>query len=148
MSESDGELLGRPFPELPLTQWMGSASSFEELRGKIIAIDFWATWCKPCLAEIPRNNELMRRRADQNVVVVGICATSGAESMEEVVRERGIAYPVVRDEKRAAEKLLRVRWYPCHYVVDRDGVVRAERVAFDAAEACIRELLAKEEAVG
>ncbi len=146
MPENAESLLNAPFPDLPLTQWIGPVSSFDELRGKIIAVDFFATWCMPCLAGIPRNNDLMQRLGDRGVVVLGICASSGAESLQTIAEERGIAYPLVRDEKRTAEKALRVRWYPCHFVIDREGIIRADRAKFDVAQACIEELLAAEDA--
>src|SRR5262249_45235397 len=75
----------------------GSAVTVDSLKGKIVVVDFWATWCGPCLASVPKNNDLARKYKDQDVVFIGICHTRGAEKMAETVKSKGIQYPVVAD---------------------------------------------------
>ena len=91
-----------------------------DLSGKIVVLDFWATWCGPCIASIPHNNELAERYADQ-VVIVGVCHPQGAERMASVAEEHGIAYPVGVDTDQKLIEHYQVNGYPDYYVFDRQG---------------------------
>ena len=85
-------------PELKLRNWMnGSAMTLEDLKSKIVVLDFWATWCGPCIRSIPKNNKLAERFKD-DVVIIGVCAEKGSDRMQAVVEERGIKYPVAIDK--------------------------------------------------
>ena len=139
-SEKD-PLVGTPLPALTLEGWRGGVSGMDALQGRIIVIDFWATWCQPCLGAIPHNNRIAADYADRNVVVLGICATTGADAMEQIAKDRGIQYPIAKDVEKASEKALNVRWFPCHYLVDAAGVLRAARVSAEAVEEALQTLL-------
>src|SRR5436309_2703130 len=66
---------GKPAPALVLKGWINSKPlTAADLKGKIVVLDFWATWCGPCIASIPHNNELAKKFADKAVVFIGICA--------------------------------------------------------------------------
>jgi thiol-disulfide isomerase/thioredoxin len=125
-------MTGQPMPELSVSDWMnvdGVLSGGDPLRaaieGKILVVDLWATWCGPCLAAIPENNALAEEYADEEVLVLGICTSSGQEKLAKVVEDREIAYPVARDPDRKTEEAWNVAYYPTYAVVDRKGIVRA-----------------------
>src|SRR5438128_173585 len=69
------ELLGHPLPPLEVTEWMNGEVKPEDLKGKVVVIDIWATWCGPCIAAVPHNNELMQRYANSPVVILGVCSS-------------------------------------------------------------------------
>jgi peroxiredoxin len=137
-------LEGQPLPALKLKDWTGGIDGLDALKGKIVVIDFWATWCHPCLAQIPRHNKIMDEFGDQGVAVLGICATTGAELMQSVVNKRGIRYTVARDVDKASERALGVRWFPSLYLVDREGIIREAAVTGDRIDTALRELLAEQ----
>ena len=141
MEHSGHPLLNRPLPALNVAEWLGRDLTPEDLAGKIVVIDFWATWCPPCLAAIPKNNVLAEKYRPQGVEFIGICATTGAEHMAEIAQERQMAYPTGMDIDKTTEKALQVPFFPCYFVVDRHGVVRAAGLMPSKVEPVLRDLL-------
>ena len=113
---------GKPAPALALKDWLNSkALTPADLKGKIVVLDFWATWCGPCIASIPHNNELAKKYASQGVVFIGVCSPNGAEKMQETVKKNKIEYPVAVDDKEATFKALKADSYPDYYLISRQG---------------------------
>jgi len=66
-------LHGKPAPKLELTQWLNTkGGKAPDTKGKIVVLDFWATWCGPCIASIPKTNKLRKKYADKGVVIIGV----------------------------------------------------------------------------
>ena len=99
---SHAALEGKPMPALSVTGWINGEVNPEDMKGKVVIVDFYATWCGPCMAAIPHNNEMMSKFKDKGVQIIGVCTSSGGqEKMEEVVKEKGIKYPTAKDPKLA-----------------------------------------------
>ncbi len=135
-------------PALSVNGWMNDgaldgADSLEGLEGKIVILDFWATWCGPCLASVPKMNELARKYADKGVVLVGVCHQKGAEKMAATVKDRGIEYPVCIDATGRTNQAYVVDSYPDYYLVDRQGRLRGADVSTAGLEKAIEALLAE-----
>tara|TARA_B100000700_G_C14865884_1_gene770925 strand:- start:424 stop:921 length:498 start_codon:yes stop_codon:yes gene_type:complete len=119
------EMHGKPAPELSLEGWLNSQPlELSSLKGKIVVLDFWATWCAECVRSIPHLNELQKRYADQGVVIIGVCASDGSERMGELAKNRGIKFPVAIDKKDATNKRYRANSSPDYYIIDRAGKLR------------------------
>ena len=134
------EMQGKPAPKLALKGWINSKPlTLENLKGKIVVLDFWATWCGPCLAAIPHTNEMMEHYANKGVVFIGVCAQRGAEKMVDTVKQRGIKYPVATDAGTNAA--YKANSYPDYYIIDRNGVLRWADIANREVEKAIKILL-------
>lgn len=137
-------LEGKPMPPLTVTGWLNGKVDPAAMKGKVVVVDFYATWCGPCMAAIPHNNEMLAKYKDKGLVIVGVCTSSkGQENMGDVVRTKGIKYPTALDPKLASETAWAVHYYPTYAVVDRKGIVRAIGLQPQHVEAVVQKLLAE-----
>jgi len=140
--EDHATLEGQPMPGLELTNWINGAVSPADMKGKVVIVDFYATWCGPCMASIPHNNELLKKYKDQGLVIVGVCTSKkGQEKMEETVKARGIEYPTAQDAELHSQATWHVHYYPTYAIVDRKGIVRIIGLQPPHVEEVVKKLL-------
>ena len=129
-------------PPLDLNQWLNGQVKPSDMAGKVVVVDFYATWRGPCMAAIPHNNELLKKYKDKGLVIVGVCTSSrGQEKMAQTVKARGIEYPTARDSELKSEKAWEAHYYPTYAVVDRKGIVRIIGLQPQNVEAVVKKLL-------
>lgn len=126
----------------------GEFVDLSSFRGKTILIDFWTTWCRPCIVEIPEANEFADRIAGRDDVVFvsvnqdEVTGGADAESIAAMVEAKGIAYPVLLDSRQESLKhRLGVRAWPTKIMIDRDGSIlrpRSGRLTFTLAAEYLR----------
>ena len=120
------DLEGKPAPELDTDAWIGTSTTIAKNRGKVIIIDFWATWCGPCMAAIPENVALMKKHSDGDLVFIGVHdANNGWDKAAQVAKDKKINYPLAKDKSGASAKAYRVQFWPTYVAIDRAGIVRA-----------------------
>jgi cytochrome c biogenesis protein CcmG/thiol:disulfide interchange protein DsbE len=139
-----GLKVGDAPPPLKVTEWLnGKEMKLEDLKGKVVMLDFWATWCGPCLASIPKTNGLLEKYKGDGLVVVGVCHSQGADKMSQTVDEKGIKYPVAADVDGQTVKAYAVDSFPDYYFIDRAGKLRILDCKNDRIEDAIKLLLSE-----
>lgn len=139
------ELQDAMAPKLDVENWVHSdPMQLQDLQGKIVVLDFWATWCGPCLRAVPHNNELATKYTDKGVVLIGVCAKRGAEKMEATIEKYEIEYPVAVDADGVTVKAYMVNGFPDYHIIDRTGKLRIADCKNLSVEAAIEALLAED----
>lgn len=129
---SKGNFIGKPAPEFTLMDISGNEVMLSDYRGKVLLLNFWATWCAPCRLEMP---ELQERfvKLDREFVVVGINFAEPEEIVRSYVKELGLTFPVLLDPDGEIQELYRVRNYPTSFFIDEQGTVRIQHIGILSA---------------
>ena len=113
-----------PAPDFELADLDGGPFRLSEQRGKVVVINFWATWCPPCRMEIPGFIDLQQEYGD-DVVFVGVALDQdGSDSVRPYAAEKGINYPVLPNGFSAARAFGGIASLPTTYIIDRHGEIR------------------------
>lgn len=130
----------RPFPEFRLNSLDGSVLDSKELRGKVVLINFWASWCGPCRMETPWLVELKKEYAGKGFEIVGIAIDpEDKEEIHEFVRDLNVNYPVVYSDQKI-EREVGILGTPTSLLLDRDGNVAHKHVGVVAKEVLAGEI--------
>ena len=108
-------------PEFSLTDLNGQPLRLSTFHGKVVLIDYWATWCAPCKIEIPRLIVLQKKYEAQGLQVIGISMDDGPGPVRIFARELGINYPIALGNVKVAEAYGGVLGLPIAFLIDRQG---------------------------
>ncbi|MDR7304877.1 redoxin domain-containing protein [Rhodoferax saidenbachensis] len=111
---------GQAMPALPLVDQVGVHWKLADLRGRAVLLNFWASWCEPCRAEIPSLQALAEREA-QRLAVITINLKESPDAVQRFVQGTGLQLPVVRDVQGDLAKAWGIRIYPSTVLIDPQG---------------------------
>lgn len=117
----------RESADFTLTDLQGKSWSLKALRGKVVMVNFWATWCQPCRREMPDLETLYQRFKGQGLVILGISDEESAK-VKELLAEQKISYPILLDPGRKVNELFRIEGIPKNFVYDRNGKLVAQSI--------------------
>ena len=112
---------GEELPEFTLPDLKGSPFSLVKQRGKVVIINFWASWCQPCIQEIPDLQRLQSKLKGEDVVILGIASQDIEKDARALVEKFGVTYKVVFDSDGTIARRYSVGAFPETFVVDKEG---------------------------
>ncbi|MCE5287041.1 MAG: TlpA family protein disulfide reductase [Pelosinus sp.] len=124
---SQGVQIGNLAPDFTLRTLDGQMVNLSDFRGKKVILNFWATWCPPCKAEVPEFEKFYQEQQSDNIEIIAVDITDQEKSKEDVadfIKAYGITYPVVLDEKGTAASTYRISAIPTTYILDAQGIIR------------------------
>jgi len=118
-------------PDFTLSDLEGKSLTLSEFRGKVIILNFWATWCPPCRREIPDFIDLYRNYKDKGLIILGINLDAGdIRSVKRFSEEYGINYPVVIGNDSVTQDYGGIRAIPTTFIIDKKGDIREKYVGY------------------
>ena len=119
----EGELA----PDFTLASPQGEPVSLSDFRGKTVVLNFWATWCPPCRAEMPELQHVWEERGEgRDLIVLAVDVEEGAEAVAEFVENFGLTFPVVIDADGSVADHYRLPGLPSTFFIDAQGVLRSQ----------------------
>jgi thiol-disulfide isomerase/thioredoxin len=139
---------GARLPEIGLTDVRGARVDAASLKGKVVIVDFWASWCGPCKEEMPVLERLYKKYKSRGLVVVGVSVDQELGNVKGFLKQVPVSFSIVHDAEHKVAGRFKPPRMPSSYVVDRNGIVRYVHAGFrdeDAAklEAEVSALLGK-----
>jgi cytochrome c biogenesis protein CcmG/thiol:disulfide interchange protein DsbE len=120
------EAIGETAPGFTLLDTDGKYVSLASLKGRVVVVNFWATWCPPCRAEIPELSRLYAENRGKCFELLGVAEESGPrEAIVETAEKLGANYPILLDERGDVANTFRIGGYPHTFLIDAKGKVRA-----------------------
>lgn len=116
--------IGNPAPDFALRDTKGKSWKLSELRGKVVFVNFWATWCPPCRSEMPSMQELSQSAAPEAFQMLAILSNDQAEVAERFAASIGFTAPILLDPENRAAKAYGITGVPETFIVDKTGVLR------------------------
>lgn len=135
VSPADAVAPGERAPEITGTSMDGGKPlKLSKLRGKIVYLDFWATWCAPCRALLPELAKMRSELAPKGFEVLGINLDTEPELAAKLLRDAGARYPNLREVDEDMLRAYAMKGMPAAYIIDRKGVVRAVHEGFRVSQ--------------
>jgi peroxiredoxin len=132
---------GAKAPEWELVNLDGKKVKSSDFAGKVVVLDFWATWCPPCVKEIPSFIELQKQYSDKGLTIVGVSLDQDPpEEVKNFVEKHKMNYPVVMGDEKTAEAFGGIEAIPTTFVIDRDGRVVSRHVGYTEKEVFEKEI--------
>lgn len=136
IEEMQRKLLGRPAPELAGNDLSGKPVRLADLRGKVVLLDFWATWCRPCVQALPKIQKLADKYAGKGVVIIGINNDDdkSPEAIRKFTNELRVSYSQVVGNTQQTFNQYRISGIPALFLIGKNGTVQAIRTGFAPGE--------------
>jgi thiol-disulfide isomerase/thioredoxin len=129
-------------PEFELTTLQGQQMSLSQLAGRVVVMDFWATWCPPCRASVPELKQLTKKYPTDKLVLISVSADKDENEWREFVAKKNMDWAQYRDTDHKVLDAFAIRAFPTYLVIDGDGVVKERITGLNPQESVVHRLKA------
>ena len=133
----------RATPDFTLDTLDGGTFTLSAQIGKPVVVNFWATWCPPCRAELPIFEDVYRNNHDRGLVVVGVDVAESPDVVAKYVAETGLTFPIALDTSGETTELYRIQGMPTTFFIGRDGKIRDMIIGGPLTQAAIESKVAE-----
>ena len=138
---SHTEKIGKPAPDFQVMNLKGQEISLKKYRGQVVLLDFWATWCFPCRAEMPNLKRVYDKYKDQKFEIIGISLDQTRAVVDSYTEKQNITWQQFLDSTGTVTKMYNVTGIPATFLIDGDGIVRKVKLHGRALEDAVAELV-------
>jgi len=117
------ELIGNKAPDFTLPDLDGIEVSLKQFRGKTILLNFWATWCPPCKAEMPSMNILKHIFKDKGLVILAVSSDRSKKQVKRFLKKTPVNFTILHDPKNKISRIYKVFALPTSLIINRDGII-------------------------
>jgi peroxiredoxin len=136
-------MIGKPAPQFTV-QDSDRTVSLSDLKGKVVVLNFWATWCPPCVEEMPSLIQMQQRMENKGVIVLAVSVDDDQSNYQKFLRDNRVNLLTVRDADQKSNNLYGTFKFPETYIIDRNGVVRRKFIGpVDWTQADVLDYLSK-----
>lgn len=140
-SSSSPNFVGQAAMDFEVTDLNGQPLSIAQFRGKVVLLDFWATWCPPCIAEMPNVKQTYAKYKNRNFEIIGISLDRSMAPLKSYIKKEGIAWPQYYDNSRSVSNMYQVRSIPSTFLIDGEGIIRMTNLRGSALESGVAQLV-------
>ena len=136
--ETDNSTLtkvGQAVPNFTVATIDGKTLTMSDLKGKVVLVNFFATWCGPCMSEMPHvESEIWQKLKSDKFVVLAVGREHTTEQLVKFNKEKGFTFPIAPDPNREVYKLFATQYIPRNYVIDKDGKIAFQSMGYSPEE--------------
>lgn len=115
-------------PDFRLQSLDGEMVNLSDLRGKVVLLNFWATWCGPCRTEMPYLEEVHLKWMDRGLVLLAINVGESIPEIEDFMREFNLTLPVLLDRDMGVTRTYNITGYPTTFLIDKNGIIQGKQI--------------------
>ena len=127
-SEPLGARVGEPAPDFQFQSPDGQDISLSDLQGEPVLINFWATWCPPCVLEMPYIQEIYEEWSDAGLILLAINMGESPSQVENFMQSHNLSLPVILDTKQVIAQKYNITGIPATFFIDKDGIIQGKKV--------------------
>ena len=138
---SPSHFINKPALDFQVTDLKGEPLSLSQYRGQVVLLDFWATWCGPCIVEMPNVKQTYAKYKNQKFEIIGISLDQSMEPLETYIASEGLAWRQYLDSSGRIANMYNVRAIPSTFLIDGTGIIRQVNLRGSALEMAVAELV-------